>query len=392
MLTCQRDLFSLPADQHYLNCAYMGPLPRSAQEAGIVGVRRKADPATITPADFFTEADVVRERFARLVNAPDPQRVAIVPSVSYGLSTVARNTPLRRGQNVVVLHEQFPSNVYPWRRLARESGAELRTVAPPDGGARGAGWNAHLLEAIDADTALVALPHVHWADGTRFDLERVGERARAVGAALVVDGTQSVGALPFDVERIRPDALVVAGYKWLLGPYGIGVAYYGARYDDGVPLEENWINRRGSEDFSGLVSYRDEYAPGALRYDVGGRANPILLPMLAAALRQLLEWTPAAIQSYCARLVASPLAQAGELGFVVEDAAWRAGHLFGLRAPAGVTPQRMQAALAEQRVHASVRGTALRVSPNVYNDERDLEALMAALRLVAHGLAPAAVP
>jgi selenocysteine lyase/cysteine desulfurase len=140
------------------------------------------------------------------------------------------------------------------------------------------------------------------------------------------------------------------------------------------------------------VSYSDEYATGALRYDVGEHSNPILLPMLSAALEQLLEWTPAAIQSYCARLVASPLAQAGELGFVVEDAAWRAGHLFGLRAPAGVTPQRMQAALAEQRVHASVRGMALRVSPNVYNDERDLEALMAALRLVAHGLAPAAVP
>jgi selenocysteine lyase/cysteine desulfurase len=392
MLTCQRDLFSLTADGHYLNCAYMGPLPRSAQEAGIVGVRRKADPATITPADFFTEADVVRERFARLVNAPDPQRVAIVPSASYGLSTVARNTALRRGQNVVVLHDQFPSNVYPWRRLTRESGAELRTVAPPDGGARGAGWNERLLEAIDADTALVALPHVHWTDGTRFDLERVGERARAVGAALVVDGTQSVGALPFDVERIRPDALVVAGYKWLLGPYGVGVAFYGARYDGGVPLEENWINRRGSEDFSALVIYGDEYAPGALRYDVGGRSNPILLPMLSAALELLLEWTPAEIQSYCARLVAAPLERARELGFVVEAAAWRAAHLFGLRAPAGVTPQRLQAALAARSVHVSVRGAALRVSPHVYNDERDLDALIEALRLAVRGDARAAVP
>lgn len=380
MLTCQKHLFSLPRDRHYLNCAFMGPLPRSVVEAGISGLHAKADPSNIGPDDFFAESIRVRERFARLVNVPDPNRIAIVGSASYGLSTVARNTELARGQNVVVLAEQFPSNVYPWRRLAHERDAELRTVAAPEGGHRGERWNQRLLDAIDRDTALVALPHVHWTDGTRFDLEAVGSRAREVGAAFVIDGTQSVGALPFDVQRIRPDALIVAAYKWLLGPYGIGVAYLGARYDGGVPLEENWINREGSEDFSGLVAYRDEYQPGALRYDVGERSNPILLPMFSAGLELLLEWTPEAIQDYTARLFAEALPRARELGFSVEDEEWRASHLFGLRAPAGLPRERLLAALESRRVNASLRGSALRISPNVYNDKADVEALLGALR------------
>ena len=114
---------------------------------------------------------------------------------------------------------------------------------------------------------------MHWTDGTRFDLAAIGARAREVGAALVVDGTQSVGALPFDVQQLRPDALVCATYKWLMGPYSLGFAYLGPRFDDGEPLEETWIGRRGSENFKELVDYQDDYQPGALRYDVGERSN-----------------------------------------------------------------------------------------------------------------------
>ena len=383
MLTCQKHLFALPDDLHYLNCAYHGPLLRRAEQAGVEGIRRKANPAAIQPDDFFREADAVRELFSRLVNAREPTRVAIIPAVSYGMAVVARNTPVRPGQNLVLAHEQFPSNVYPWRALAREHGAEVRMVnAPEEAEQRADAWNARILEAIDGDTALVSTGQVHWADGTRFDLAAIGARAREVGAAFIVDGTQSVGAVPFDVERIRPDALVVAGYKWLLGPYGVGLAYFGPRYDGGIPLEENWIGRLGSEDFAGLTRYRDEYQPGALRYDVGERSNPILLPMLIAALEQILGWSPANIQAYGARLTAGFADQAREMGFAVQEAG-RASHLFGVRPPAGFRVDQIRAALDARRVSVSVRGDVLRISPNVYNDEADMSALLQALRASA---------
>jgi selenocysteine lyase/cysteine desulfurase len=380
MLPCQKSRFALPDDEHYLNCAYMSPLSNAVAAAGVRGVARKRVPSRLSAADFFTEADEARALFARLVNAADPRRVAIVPSASYGLAIAARNLPLAAGQNVVITHEQFPANVYPWRKRCGTAGAELRVVHPPEGSdGRARAFNTRLLEAIDAHTAIVALGHVHWTDGTRFDLEAIGGRAREVGAALVVDGSQSVGALPFDVQRLRPDALVCPAYKWLMGPYSIGFAWFGPRFDDGEPLEETWIGRRGSENFKELVNYQDEYQPGALRYDVGERANFVLLPMAMAALRQLLEWTPDAIQAYCAGLTGELIGRVRELGFVVEDAEARGAHLFGLRAPAGLDLHALQRTLAERKVLVSLRGSAVRVAPHVYNDGRDVEALLDAL-------------
>lgn len=381
MLSCQKSRFALPDDEHYLNCAYMSPLSTAVEAAGVAGVARKRVPSRLTPADFFTESARARELFARLINAPDPARVAIIPAASYGLAVAARNLPVAAGQNIVVTHEQFPANVHAWRKVAGAGpGVELRTVRPPDAPeGRGREWNARLLDAIDTRTAVVALGHVHWTDGTKFDLQAIGRRAREVGAALVVDGTQSVGALPFDTAAIQPDALVCATYKWLMGPYSLGFAYLGPRFDGGEPLEETWIGRAGSENFKDLVNYRDDYQPGAARYDVGERTNFALMPMAIAALEQVLEWQPARIQDYCAALTGDLMTQVGALGYQVEDAAWRGAHLFGLRAPAGADITAVGDRLRAHKVHVSLRGSAIRVAPHVYNDRRDIDALVAAL-------------
>ncbi len=383
-LSCRKRLFSLPEDAHYLNCAYMGPLPKTAEEAGVRGLRAKRFPQEIEGEDFFRPADELRARFARLIGADRPERVAIVPSVSYAASTVARNTRAGRGSNVVVAGEQFPGNVYPWRRLIDEQGGELRVVAPPapgpnGPGGRGRGWTERVLESVDGGTVVVAMGIVHWTDGTRFDVARIRERTREVGAALVLDGTQSVGAMPVDVAALDPDALMVAGYKWLLGPYSLGLAYYGERYLDGRPLEETWIGRRGSDDFAGLVEYEDAYRDGAVRFDVGECSNFALIPALSASLALLLEWGPERISSYCEDLMADAWAPLEALGLGVEDAAWRAPHLFGLRLPPGADSVAVKESLASRRVGVSFRGSSVRVSPNVYNAAKDAEALVDAL-------------
>ncbi len=331
-----------------------------------MGIRRKGMPADITPNDFFDDVDRVRRLFATMVHAPDAGRVAIVPSVSYGLSTVARNTPLGRGQSVVTVRHQFPSNTHPWRRVCSESGARVVVVGPPtEGPDRTAAWTEAILSAIDQDTAVVAMDPVHWADGTPFDLVRIGERAREVGAAFVIDGTQSVGAVPFDVSELQPDALVCASYKWLMGPYSIGMAYFGPRYDNGVPIEESWMSRKDSRDFAALVDQDDVYRTGAARYDVGETSNFVLVPMLITALEQVLEWGVDRINDYCRDLSGQFFPGAG--------------HLFGLRLPAAVDPDRVKAHLQKRNVFVSVRGRAIRVSPYLYNDASDLEALHSAL-------------
>lgn len=379
-LTCQRDSFQLPRDHHYLNCAYMGPLPRASEEAGVEAIAKKRVPTRIVPPAAFWETDRLRELFARMVGANDPRRIAIQPGVSYGVATAARNLPVSAGENIVLTHEQFPGNVYSWRRMAAESGAELRVAEPPSEGPRGQGWNERLLESIDARTAVVAVPNVHWTDGTWFDLEAVGARCRDVGAALVVDATQSVGALDFDVAAVQPDALICACYKWLLGPYSLALSYFGPRFDDGTPLEETWIAREGSEDFQRLVDYQDGYVEGAVRYDVAERSNFFLAPIARASLEALLEWQPARIQAYCDALTADLIDDVGAEGYTVEERAWRSSHLFGLRMPAHVDLAALRESLAERNVSASLRGTALRLSPNVYNDAEDIAVLHEVLR------------
>lgn len=379
-LNCQKARFSLPTDVHYLNCAYMGPLPDSAHQAGVRALGNKADPTGMQPSDFFAESDRVRDRFAGLVGAPDPTRVAIHPAVSYAMATAAKNLSLSSGARILVVEEQFPGNVYAWRRRAAEAGASIHTVARPQGTRVGREWNERILGAITSETEIVALPTVHWTDGTRFDLEAIGARAREVGAALVVDATQSAGAVPFDVGVVRPDLVVAAAYKWLLGPYSLALTWLGQRFDDGVPLEETWIGRAGSQDFKGLVQYTDEYQPGAIRYDMGERSNFTLLPIASASLDLILEWTPEGISEYVRELSAPLLDAAEALGFGVEEAGFRSPHLFGLRTPAGLELEAVRARLEERRIQASLRGSSLRISPNVYNDAGDIQALVGALR------------
>ncbi len=379
-LTCQRGQFSIPAGLHYLNCAYMGPLPRVAEEAGVLGLRMKRDPSAILPHHFFDTSLELRKLFSRLIGDADPTRISIGPGVSYSVAIAAKNLPLSSDQNVVLTYEQFPSNMHAWARKAQDVNADLRVIGPPDTIHRGANWNAEILTAIDSATAVVSLPTVHWTDGTIFDLVEIGRRCREVGAALVVDGTQSVGALPFDVNVVRPDVLMCSGYKWLLGPYSVGLTYFGPSFDDGKPLEETWIGREGSEDFEHLVDYKAGYQPGAIRYDVAQRSNFALLPVAVASLRLISEWQPARIQAYCKGLTGNFFEEVEELGFTVEDAHWRSAHLFGLRMPKGLELVELQQALKARGVSASLRGSALRVSPNVYNDAEDVSALLEGLR------------
>ena len=376
-----KPLFSLPDGLRYLNCAYMAPLTRRVAATGHEALDRLGAPSRLRVSDFFEPCDDVRVRFARLVNVTDPQRIALVPSVSYALATVARNLHVASGRNLVIVEGQFPSNVHVWSRLARERGAELRTVAAPARGAdRARAWNDAVVAAIDSGTALVSLPPFHWTDGSRFDLRAIGGRAREHGAAFVVDGTQAVGAVPIDCGRIAPDALVCAGYKWLTGPYSLGVAYFGPAFDGGVPLEENWITRRGSDDFASLTGGRDEYRPGAVRYDVGERSSFVLVPMLREALAQVLEWGPASVEAHTRALTDPAAAALRDLGCGVEEDAWRAPHLLGVRLPARLDPAALARELERRSISVSVRGRALRVAPHLYNDADDLAALVEVVR------------
>jgi len=373
MIACQRHLFDIPEDISYFNCAYMSPLLKSVVSAGQEGVNRKAQPWRITPPDFFSTPERARELFANLINAKADD-IAMIPACSYGTATAAQNLPVSKGQKLLVLQDQFPSNVYPWRELAKEREAEVQTVCKGSNDK----WTPHILEAIAPETAIVALPHCHWTDGSLIDLGIVAQRCREQGAALVLDLTQSIGALPFDVQSIQPDFAVAAGYKWMMGPYTLGFLYVAPQHRNGRPLEHNWIARQGSEDFASLVDYKIEFQPGARRFDMGEGANFSVLPMAVTALEQLIEWGVDNIQSTLTNMTDRIAEQVAPLGLTASDSRDRAGHFLGLGF-AGEVPASLTERLAEENVFVSVRGKSMRVTPHLYNDDTDIERLIFAL-------------
>jgi selenocysteine lyase/cysteine desulfurase len=384
-LTCQKAAFSLPSDSHYLNCATRGPFSRAVEQAGVAAISLQTNPFSLTATHFFEQPMRVRQLFADLINIPtEPDRIAVIPSVSYAMGVVARNLHrkpgIARGQHIVLIDGEFPSDVYAWERVCAELGLDIVTVPMPADLPRGAIWNEQLLNTINAQTALVVVPPVHWMYGIRFNLEAISGRSKAVGAWLAIDATQTIGAMPLDVQRIKPDMLVCVGYKWLMGPYSTGLAYFGEAFDDGIPLEETWMGRLNSEQFHRLTEYQPTYRPKAYRYNVGEQSHFIHMPMLEAALTQLTEWQPGRIENYARNLMADALAELETVGCRTEDDPWRSHHLLGVWLPETADPVAIQQALLARKVSVSVRGQALRVSPNVYNDDRDVAAFVDALK------------
>src|SRR6202140_2717597 len=385
MIPCQRHLFDIPADVAYLNCAYMSPLMKPVIEAGATGLGRKAHPWELTPDQFFTGSDEFRATAAQLFDC-SADCIAIVPSASYGIATAARNLPVTKGQSILVLEEQFPSNYYPWQRRAEETGASLKIVTwPADND-----WTAAVLDSLTPDVAIAALPHVQWTSGGRLDLVRIGSACRKLGAALVLDLTQSLGALPFSVgglkndlqNGVQPDFAVAASYKWLLGPYSIGLLYVAPKWQGGIPLEENWIQRANPQDFSSLILYTEDYATGARRFDMGERANFASLPAAVRAMKQLLEWDVSQISETAGALNRHLAEAAADLGFSAPSEPLRAPHYLSLRRKAAI-PKELPEVLAREKVFVSVRGSSIRVTPHVYNTVEDGERLIACLRRIA---------
>jgi|SRR5208283_161574 len=377
MLPCQRHLFDIPDDVAYLNCAYMSPLMKAAFEAGKTGLARKAHPWELTAPEFFTGAEEFRATAAQVLGTT-ADCVAIVSSAGYGVETAARNLPVRKSQTILVLAEQFPSNYYPWQKLANENGASLKVVPWPED----QDWTAAVLAALTPEVAIAALPHVHWTSGGQLDLIRIGAACRQIGAALALDLTQSLGVLPFRVSDVQPDFAVAASYKWLLGPYTVGMLYVAPKWHNGTPLEEGWIQRANARDFSSLILYSDQYDAGARRFDMGERSNFALLPAAVRAMQQILEWGIEEISATSGAMNRRLAAAAAELGFNAPTEPLRAPHYLCLRRDVAIPPE-LTHALAREKVFVSVRGTSMRVAPHVYNTEEDCDRLIACLRQIA---------
>jgi selenocysteine lyase/cysteine desulfurase len=371
----QKKLFDIDNEIIYLNCANMSPLLKSVKDAGIKGLESRAKPWKLTAKDFFENAEILR-RYAGEIFQTSEDNIAIIPSASYGLATAAKNLKVTAGKAVLILENQFPSNFYVWDNLATQLDLKIIIVKRQDR----KGLTHCILECINSETGIVAIPNCHWMDGALIDLERISEAVKAVNAFLVLDLSQSLGALPINIGKIDPDFAVSVGYKWLLGPYGLGYMYVSPRWHGkGEPLEYSWQTRKGSDDFTSITSYTSDYRKGARKFDMGEYSQFNTIHMAIAALKQILEWDVKNIQSSLKALtqIVSDNCSINKTNqFVLTPTA---GHIISI--PIGdKDSSHIKKKLSDNKIVISYRGTFIRVSPYLYNDTSDIESLVRCLQ------------
>ncbi len=371
----QRHLFDVPQDVAYFNCAYNSPQLNESKSRLINGVNSKAHPWERTPDSFFADAETIRGLAAEIFTG-DSDGFAIVPAASYALSTAARaiEPNLQSGDKILLIDEEFPSNVLPWRRTAQETGAQIVTVQTPADG----DWLQAILDKISNGVKVVAVSTCHWTNGSKIDLKPIGEACREKGAILAVDATQTLSAMPFSIKDVQPDFLAASGYKWLLCPYGFSLLYVSPQWRDARPLEETWLARENAENFAGLVDYSDLYMAGARRFDVGEKCTATILPGAIAALEQIRGWGVAEISKYLAQINNRIAGKLDYLGFQVPEDVRRCPHMFGALLPKKYKGN-LVSDLAGRKIYISQRGNSLRFAPHLHVNDHDVDRLLETL-------------
>ena len=381
MLPSQRALFDIPVSVCYLNAAAVGPLPLAVKAAGETGVARKAQPWAIEPGNAQRQFERARAAAARLINA-EPDDVALISSISYGIATAGKVLPVTAGTRVLLLQDDHTSPVLEWLARAETQGFIVETVQRPDDG----DWTAALLAAVGRQGAppvgLASISSVHWADGGAIDLTRVGAALKAQGANFVIDATHGAGIMPIDVRALDPDFLVFPTYKWVLGPYGRAFLYVAKRWQNGVPIEQASSGRRAINSEQAPYMRDTAYVANARRYDMGERDHYISLEMASVGMELVASWGSDAIIERL-RMLTDRLADGlRNSGVLVSDARVRAPHILSLRFPGGM-PEDLVERLAAEGVYVSPRLGLMRISPHVYNDEADIDHFIETFRRLA---------
>lgn len=361
-------MFEIDPDVTYLNCASMSPMLKSVRDAAMGALDLRANPWRMTKDDWFADSEILRNDVATVFNTSS-DNVAFSPSASYGMALAAKNMNFKAGKSIVILDKQFPSNVYTWEHLVRQYDLKITRVRQE----ADRSLTDSLLDAIHDQVVLVAIPNCHWMDGSWIDLEKVSRKIKSVHALLVLDLSQSLGALPIEIEKIDPDFAVTAGYKWMLGPYGLGYMYVAPRWQPvWEPLEYSWLPRYKSEDFSKLTDYTELFKTGARKFDCGEYPMLSIRPMAVAAVRQIVSWGVQAVQDYTKSLTEIVNAYNQSNGVAKRE---RVGHIAGI--PFGKRdPQQVKKALASHKIDVSYRDETIRVSPHFYNTRDQINKLI----------------
>jgi selenocysteine lyase/cysteine desulfurase len=341
-----------------LNTATYGQMPRCASDAMQRHLARRDERSCADFIDWFDDMDVIRGSCARLLNCAAAD-IAFVVNASTGLATLLLGLSWQPGDEVLTIDDEFPNQLYVSAVLERY-GVKLRAVP----------WS-RFYQSVNMRTRLAVLSSVNYATGWLPPMEEISRYLRQRGVLLFVDGTQSIGALQFDIRRVRPSVLCVDAYKWMLSPNGAGFLYVDPELRRYLPASVvGWRSDRDWRSVDSLNHGEPVFSHAAEKYEAGMLPFPSLYGM-GAVLDLMLEIGPALIESRVTELARKAREMLRGLGAEVNAD----GSPIVTATLPGLDTAELVRSLREQRILVSARHGRLRVSPHFYNDETDLATL-----------------
>lgn len=373
--------FGSPGGHVWLNAAHQGALPLAAAEAAAEAIRWKLHPHHLTAERFHDVPEHLRAVLARLLDVPAEQ-VALANSASYGLHVIVHTFPWETGDEVLLVANDFPSDLLPWR-LLRERGVSIRLLTPAHGGP-GAD---EVAASIGPRTRLFCSSWVYSLSGHAIDLAAVGAACRERGVAFVVNASQGLGALPLAPASLSIDALVSVGFKWLCGPYGTGLLWLSPGFRERLePFKVYWLTMMSEADLSRAQFDLDiPENPTARAYDVFEPASFFNVLPWHAAVEHLLSIGIDTIAAYDQGLVKRLLEGIDTDRFRIlspVSGAARSTLVFLSHRDASRN-EAIRVQLEASSIHVSGRAGSLRVAPHLYNTVEEIEVLLEALHRAA---------
>ena len=362
-------------DATYLNTAAHAVMPRVSLHAAQTSIEANKFPHRIYDAVFFEAPKRIRASLAAMIGAK-AEEIALTTGASTGVAAVSNLLAWKPGDEVITAKGEFPLQYATWKPMERREGVKLRIVAPRDRFITA----DDLIAAMTPRTRVVSVSHVRFDDGSLLDAACVAAACHAQGALFVLDVSQSCGVVPMDVQQLGADFLVCAGYKWLLGPYGTGFFWVKSEHLDGMrPGPFYWTAQGMQDNFFALNFVDPEPSRSAKLWDAAEAATyfNFNLTVMDASVNFVSRFGPALVLEHNRKLIeflfehlpkdcipASPLdsTQRGPYGCFTASTAEKTAALY----------QKLQKA----NVIVSMREGRIRVSPHLFNSERDMDRLI----------------
>jgi cysteine desulfurase/selenocysteine lyase len=372
--------FSLIPRHTWLNVASEGPLPKKSAQALQEAVEWKSAPHLLTIPKFQQVPLELKKIISRLIHV-DREDVILGNSATYGLHLLSNGLEFKAGDEIILLQNDFPTDILPWLSL-KERGviihqlkAEHHVLTPQE-----------VKKAINSRTKLVCLPLIHSFAGFRQDIKAIGKLCRSHDILCVVNLSQAAGAFEIDLRQWDVDAVVCAGYKWLLGPYGTGFCWIKKEVRQQLNYAQNyWINimDEASLNSEGPIHLKDDHS--SRRYDIFGTANFFNYVPWTASIEYLLSIGMDRIDGHNQALVDQIIDGLGRESFDLISPRLKKERtnivVFSSKDPS--QNAHLFDYLKNKGFYLAFWKNRLRISPHIYNTSQEIEALLAALNTYA---------